>query len=91
MTLNGDTTTYISTQTTTQVYTGQCILKGIYITETSAGAITVYDEIGSGTTVIIAVFKASIAEGFYPLNAVCSRGVKVVTAGASKLTVGVTT
>ncbi len=91
MPLPGDTTTYISTQTTTQVYTGRCILKNIIITETAAGTITVYDEIGSDTTHIIAVFKASIAEGSYPLNAVCARGVKVVTAAASKLTVGVTT
>lgn len=78
---------YISTATTTQVYTGYANLVRIVITETAAGAITIYNETGSGTTDVKAVFKASIAEGTYELGITCSTGIKIVTAGASKLTV----
>lgn len=79
--------TYVATNTTTQAVTGRALLVGILVGETAAGAITVYNEIGSGTTDIKAVLKASIAEGWYPLNIVMSTGIKVVTAGASKITI----
>lgn len=78
---------YISTNTTTQVVTGNGVLKSIIIGETAAGAITIYDESGSGTDKVIAVLKASIAEGEYKFNVVFGEGLKIVTAGASKLTV----
>lgn len=82
----GHNASYISTATTTTVKTGAGVLHSIAITETAAGAITIYDNTaGSGTT--IAVFKASIAEGSYMLNIAFTTGLTIVTAGASKLTV----
>lgn len=78
---------YISTATTTQVKTGLGKLFKIIITETAAGTITVYDET-SGTSDIIAVFKASIAEQEFDFGGVnFTNGLKIITAGASKLTV----
>lgn len=78
--------TYISTQTTTVVKSGAGILRGIALTETAAGTITVYDNT-SATGTIVAVLKASIAEGYFPLNIRMSTGITVVTAAASKATV----
>lgn len=78
---------YIATNTTTQCWTGPGVLKRITLGETAAGAITVYDEIGSGTTTILAVLKASVVEGTYEFDIAFGAGLKVVTAGASKLTV----
>jgi hypothetical protein len=78
--------TYISTATTTVVKSGRGTLGKIIITETAAGAITVYDNTAaSGTT--LAVFKASVVEGSYEFNIRFLTGLTVVTAGASKLTV----
>ena len=77
---------YISTAITTQVSTQPSTIVGLLVTETAAGTITVYN--GQGTSdVTIAVLKASIAEGYYPLNVSCPKGIKVVTAGNSKVTV----
>lgn len=78
---------YISTATTTNVDVGQGQLIRIDVTETAAGAITIYDEVAGGTTAIIAVLKASIAEGTYEFGVNYSQGLQIVTAGASKLTV----
>lgn len=78
--------TYISTATTTTVKSGAGVLGSIVVGETAAGAITVYDNTaGSGT--VIAVLKASIAEGTYRFDASFSTGCTVVTAAASKITV----
>lgn len=79
--------TYISTNTTTQVNTGQCRLVRIVLTETAAGAITIYNEIASDTTDIVGVMKASIAENPYDFGCNLSKGLKITTAAASKLTV----
>jgi len=77
---------YISTNTTTVVKTGKGRLKRIVVTETAAGAITVYDNTaGSGT--VLALLKASIVEGSYELDIDFGTGLTIVTAGASKLTV----
>ena len=79
--------TYISGVATTQVATGRAEIVGILVGTTDAGAITVYNEIGSGTTDIKAVLKASIAENYYPINVICSTGIKVVTAASPTITV----
>lgn len=78
---------YIATQTTTAVDSGQGQLVRIIVTETAAGAITIYDEAAGGTTTIIAVLKASIAEGTYEFGVQYKAGIQIVTAAASKLTV----
>jgi len=79
--------TYISTATTTIVKPGPSILMGILITETAAGAITVYDNASAASGDVIALFKASIAEGYYEIDTACRNGIVIVTAAASKLTV----
>lgn len=73
---------YISTNTTTAVKASPGYVKGILVGETAAGAITVND--GSTT---VAVLKASIVEGYYPIEAYFATDIEVVTAAASKLTV----
>lgn len=77
---------YISTATTTDVFTGQGTLKKIILTETAAGTITIYDEATGGTSNIVAVLKASIVEGEYEFDVALARGLQIVTAGANKLT-----
>lgn len=78
--------TYISTATTTQVKTGPGVLHSIVVGETSAGAISIIDNT-SGSTVNIGTLKASIAEGTYYFNCAFSAGLRIITAGASKITV----
>lgn len=75
---------YISAATTTGVASSAGILHAITITETAAGAITVYDNTAASGTVICA-FKASIVEGTYIFDRAFSTGLTIVTAGASKL------
>lgn len=77
---------HISTQTTTQVYTGPCVLKNITINTAAAGTITVYDEIGAATTHVVAIIAAT-AVGTYTYNVPVSRGIKVITAAATDATV----
>lgn len=79
---------YISGTTVAQVSSHNGLLHSIVIGETAPGTITVYDEgVGTGTTTIVAVLKASIAEGTYLFDANISKGIRVVTAGGSKITV----
>lgn len=78
--------TYIATATTTPVATGKGVLHAVNITETSVGAITIYDNTAASGT-ILAAFKASIAENSYVLDVAYSTGLTIVTGGASKLTV----
>lgn len=81
---------YISTATTTQVATGPVTLKKIILGETAAGAISIIDGT-SGSTANVGVLKASIGEGEYEFNVRLAAGLRIVTAGASKLTVVYTT
>jgi len=78
-----DAYVYISTATTTDIFSGQGRLKKIVIGETSAGAITISDTSGSN---VIAVLKANIVEGEYEFDIAVAQGLRIVTAGASKLT-----
>lgn len=73
---------HISTATTTTITASQGILHSIVVNTTAAGAITVSDQ--SGT---IAILKASIAEGTYLYDVAFAGCLKVVTAGASDLTI----
>lgn len=82
-----DAYVYIATNTTTNVFVGSGRLKKIIVGETSAGAITIYDEVAGGTTTIVGVLKASVAEGEYEFNVALGKGLQIVTAGASKITV----
>ena len=74
---------YISSATTTTVGTQPSgVLSSVIIGETSAGAITIADAVGT-----IAVLKASIAEGEYKFDVAYTGYLTITTAGASKVTV----
>lgn len=77
---------YISSATTTQVKTGAGVLHSIIVGETAAGAISIIDNT-SGSTVNIGTLKASIVEGTYVFDVAFSAGLRIITAGASKITV----
>lgn len=55
--------TYIATATTTTVATGRGVLHAINITETAAGAITVYDNTLGCTIVTAAASKLTVSWG----------------------------
>lgn len=76
---------YISTATSTLVRAGRCTLSRIVLTETAAGTISIYDGLSASGT-LVAVLKASIAEGTYSFQMNLSVGCFIVTAAASKLT-----
>lgn len=78
--------TYISTATTTQVFTGAGTLHSIVVNTTAAGAISIIDNV-SGSTVNVGTLKASIAEGTYVYNVSMALGCRIITAGASDITV----
>lgn len=77
---------YISTATTTQVATGKGVLQAITVNTTAAGAISIIDGT-SGSTVNIGSLKASIVEGTYMYNCTFATGLRIITAGASDITV----
>lgn len=77
---------YISTATTTQVKTGSGYLKSITVTETAAGSIKIIDGT-SGSTTNLGELKASITEGTYEFDVKFNTGLRIITAGASKITV----
>lgn len=77
----------ITTATTTNVDAGQGQLVRIVLTTTAAGAITIYDEASGGTTDIIASFTSSAALGTYDFGVQYKKGIQIVTAAASALTV----
>lgn len=81
---------YISSATTTQVVTGAGKLVRIILGETAAGSIKIIDGT-SGTTTNLAELKASIVEGQYDFGVAFGSGLRIITAGASKLTVVYTT
>lgn len=77
---------HIASATTTQVATGRALLKAIVVNSTAAGTITVVDET-SGSTPVVAVLKASVVEGTYIFECVMAKGIRIITAGASDITV----
>jgi hypothetical protein len=84
--------TYISTATSTDV-TGQgsvpttAKLIRIVVGTTAAGAIQVYDALSGATTTQVAELKSSVAENSYEFGITFARGIQIVTAAASKITV----
>lgn len=78
--------TYIATNTTTQVATGRGTLQAITVNTTSAGSIKIIDNT-AGSTANIGTLKASVAEKTYWYNCVFANGLRIITAGASDITV----
>lgn len=72
---------------TTVVATGSGTLKRIVVNTTAAGTITVYDDESAVSTSLIATLKSSIAENSYEYDVPFTRGLTIVTAAASDITV----
>lgn len=79
--------THISTATTTQIVTGTGILHSIVVNTTAAGSITVIDNPSGVAGTTLAILKASVAEGTYMYDCAFAKGLSIVTAGASDITV----
>lgn len=77
----------ITTNTTTQVFVGRGLLRSIVIGTTAAGSITITDTDGTTSNGNIGILKASIVEGTYRYDVSVSRGLSIVTAGSSDITV----
>jgi hypothetical protein len=77
---------YIATATTTQVYTGGCRLIRIVVNTTAAGTINIIDGT-AGSTTNVGLLKASVAEGTYYYGIKLTTGLRVITGGASDITV----
>lgn len=77
---------YISTNTTTQVFTGKGILHAIVVNTTAAGAVTIIDGT-AGTTGNVGILKSSVAEGTYQYHVSISAGLRIVTAASSDITI----
>jgi len=76
----------ISTATTTLVKAGNGTLFSILVCLTAAGAITLYDGVDA-TGTVIGSLKASISEGHYRFDCGFQKGLCIVTAAASDITV----
>lgn len=77
---------HISTATTTTIKEIAGLLHGVTINTTAAGTVTIYDGPVANNKVI-AILKASIAEGTLIYDVAFADGLVVVTAGASDITV----
>jgi hypothetical protein len=86
MIIVGNEKVNISTQTSTQVYTGPCVLKNVILGTTAAGSITIIDGITDGGTVV-AILKSNIVENTYMYNIVMANGIRIITAAASNVCV----
>ena len=86
ITREDNTYAHISTATTTQVETGVAILKAIVVNATTAFTIGIIDNT-TGTTVNVGQLAASVVEGTYEYNTVMRTGIRIVTGGASDITV----
>lgn len=80
--------TYISTATTTQVATGAGRLHAIVLgtAADAAGDISIIDNT-TGSTVNIGLIQATAPSGTYTFNCAFAKGLRIITAGADKLTV----
>jgi hypothetical protein len=77
---------YIGSATTTQVKTGSGHLRAITVGTTAAGTVSIIDNT-TGSTVNMGLLKASIAEGTYEFDCHFAAGLRIITGGASKISV----
>lgn len=78
--------THISTATTTQAFTGNGRLIRVVLNEATSGAVTIYDETGSGNSTVVAIIASSTAAQFLDYGVKLTTGLKVITAGADDIT-----
>ncbi len=86
--MESNRSTYISTGATTVVKGSSGYLRKIVLTETAAGAITIYNHGSAASGEVIGVIKASCVEQTFDFGKrFMDKGIVIVTAAASKLTV----
>jgi hypothetical protein len=78
---------HIATATTTAIKSGSGVLHTLTVNTTAAGIVTVYDDTAATGGREIAILKASVAEQTFIFDVVFRRGLTIVTAAASDLTV----
>jgi hypothetical protein len=80
--------TYISTATTTQVFSGAGRLHSIVLGTAldAAGDISIIDNT-TGTTVNVGFFNDTATTEIYTFNCHINTGLRIITAGADKITV----
>lgn len=77
---------YISTATTTQIYTGPVRLVYVNINKALTGTVTIQD--GDGTTnTTFAVYAVGTPAQSFLWNATFSRGLRVITSAADDVTI----
>ncbi len=76
----------ITTATTTQIFSDACTLERIVVNTTSGGSIVIIDNT-TGSTPTVGTLKANIAEGTYWYGVTMSKGIRIITNGASDITV----
>lgn len=80
--------TYIATATTTQVATGNCRLIRIVVNGPVDGSINVIDgTAGSTTNVALVTTTAALGPSWYEYGIKLTTGLRVITTGASNVTV----
>ncbi len=77
---------HIASATTTQVCSGRATLKAIVVNTTAAGTITIVDAV-SGSTPVVGILQASVLPGTFVFENVMTAGIRIITAGASDITV----
>lgn len=77
---------YTAITATTQIKASDGILGGIFVSTTSSGTITVYDNATTAANPIVATFTPT-APGWYPLPFGFSNGLRVVIANTLSCTV----
>jgi hypothetical protein len=87
MILDADEKVHITSGTTTQVYTGPCVLRRVIVNIASSNPINIIDQNDSGATPVIASMEPSMPPGAYEYNCVMANGIQIVYAGDADLTI----
>lgn len=77
----------INTATTRTITTGGGTLIRVVVNTTAAGTITIYDDDTAVATNKIATIKSNVLEGVFEYGVPFTRGLTIVTAAASDITV----
>ena len=78
---------HIAAASTTVVRTGPGFLYAITVNSTVNSIITIYDDVSAVAANVIGILKANVAEQTFFFECAVSRGITVVTAGNSDITV----
>lgn len=79
--------TNISTNTTANVFSGKGFLHSIVINTTAAGTIKIIDGVSGDTTANVGTLASSVLAGTFLYDVAISKGLIIITAAASDVTV----